>query len=99
MGSNLSRDSAIEQFVFFCVKLSVAAVKMDNSWGFALVTDAPDVASLPGEGGMVGCLSLPMAWCSQMDKKLSNPLTFGRSHWYVIGWGCVEDEARRLWSI
>jgi hypothetical protein len=40
IGSNLCRDSAIEQFVFFCVKASVAAVKIDSSCEFAPAVDA-----------------------------------------------------------
>ena len=64
IGSNLCRDSAIEQFVFFCVKASVAAVKIDSSCEFA-----PAVDALSDE-----------AFSSHVVRKLSKPLMFGRSH-------------------
>ena len=48
MGEKRCSDSAIEQFVFFCVKASVAAVKMEISW-------------VGGEAAFDMDLSLPMA--------------------------------------
>lgn len=69
MGSNLCSDSAIEQFVFFRVKASVAAVNIESSCcgseveleGMALGS-WDDVLSagpspVPGEGGGVGYAS------------------------------------------
>jgi hypothetical protein len=42
----------------------------------------------PGEGGGVGYASCPIDDCAFHNfRKLSNPFTFGRSHWYVIDVG------------
>lgn len=44
------------------------------------------LSSGPGEGGGVGYASRPVDDCAfHSFRKLSNPFTFGRSHWYVIG--------------
>lgn len=112
MGSKRFSDSAIEQLVFFCVKDSVAAVKMESSCVGAVaprllpMASAPEDAegialgseedvlragplSGPGDGGGVGYASCPACDLDcHMERKLSKPLTFGRSHWYVIG--CVD---------
>jgi len=62
----------MEQFVFFCVKVSVAAVKIESS-------------TLGGDDELFS--SLPVALASddedvdldsQTERKLSSPLTFGR---------------------
>ena len=117
MGSKRCSDSAMEQFVFFCVKDSVAAVKMESSWmgawasRLAFMASAPEEAegmalgseeevfragplSVPGDGGGVGYASWPSCDLDcHMERKLSKPLTFGRSHWYVMGcgdWGVRE---------
>ena len=107
MGSNRFSDSAIEQLVFFCVKVSVAAVKMDISCtgpfepaalrslliasvlelaeGMALGSSVEvfkaGPLSAPGDGGGVGYASRPEDDLEfHILRKLSKPLTFGRSH-------------------
>jgi hypothetical protein len=78
MGWNRSRDSAILQFVFFWVKVSVAAVKIDNSTSGA---SEVGVLEAPGDGGGVsGSFSFPVPaeLCSLYTlKKSSTPLRFG----------------------
>lgn len=90
----------MEQFVFFCVKDSVAAVKMESSWE-GVLEDADGVAFAscedvfeggpsfgPGDGGGVGYASCPdCVFACHSARKLSKPLMLGRSHWYVIGCG------------
>lgn len=50
MGAKRSRDSAMEQFVFFCVKDSVAAVKMESSVLGGEADDPSVLLLLAGEG-------------------------------------------------
>lgn len=74
----------MEQFVFFWVKDSVAAVKMESSWiGLSEEGAGAGVSSEPGDGGGVGyasCLAWDWDWACQSSRKVSRPLTFGRSH-------------------
>jgi hypothetical protein len=89
MGSNLCSDSAMEQFVFFRVKASVAAVNIESSCCGSEVGFWEDVlsagpSSVPGEGGGVGYASCCWVWeerDSQTERKFSRPRTLGRSHW------------------
>lgn len=95
--------------MFFWEKDSVAAVKIETSClgddgelDASVCEDAFEADSLsgPGEGGGVGYASWP-EWdldC-QVERKLSSPLTFGRSHWYVIGRGEVGGRERTCSSI
>lgn len=95
--------------MFFWEKDSVAAVKIETSClgddgelDASVCEDAFEADSLsgPGEGGGVGYASWP-EWdldC-QVERKLSSPLTFGRSHWYMIGRGEVGGRERTCSSI
>ena len=81
--------------MFLWVKDSVAAVKIESSCmgveGMALGSEedmfSAGPSSVPGEGGGVGYASCPgdCDFDCHMERKLSKPLTFGRSHWYVMG--------------
>lgn len=77
----------MEQFVFFWVKDSVAAVKMESSWmGFSEEEGEAGDSSEPGEGGGVGYADCwAWDWACHNARKVSSPLTLGRSHWYVMG--------------
>lgn len=72
----------MEQFVFFCVKDSVAAVKRESS----ILGDVDSVEfspSAPGEGGGVG-YALPGDFADeafQVERKLSRPLVLGTRNW------------------
>jgi hypothetical protein len=64
----------------------------EDAEGMALGSDEDvlkaGLLSVPGDGGGVGYASCPDCDLDcHMERKLSKPLTFGRSHWYVMGCG------------
>lgn len=84
------------------MKIETSCLGSDGEPDASVWKDAfeADPLSGPGEGGGVGYASWP-GWdldC-QVERKLSSPLTFGRSHWYVIGRGDGGGRERTCSSI
>lgn len=87
----------MEQFVFFWVKDSVAAVKMESS--VLGRVGLGSVAFSEGEEGGVGYAVWLEDWACQTERKLSRPRTLGRSHWYVMGFSDFGGDERTCWRI